>query len=153
MPGTEQTEVPKKLTIHDRVEDLSQKTYEQAEAKKVLIRNLKGLVHKVVRISRKNLLKGATYTSLPPALMQPGAIARRRVGDTDWHFRDPDEGGYHGGFPTLVGMIVGYEVLEQESGGSVSLIVAVPSDRFEYKFNIRFSEIEVLDGFPASEGD
>ncbi len=143
-------EPKKKLTIHDRVEDFSKKTFEQTEAKKVLVRNLKGLVHKVVRISRKNFLEGAIYSSSLLELLQPGAVARRRVGDTDWHFRNPNE---DGGFPSLVGMVVSYEVLEQESGGSASLIVAVPNDRFEYKFNIRFSEIEVLDGFPASGGD
>ncbi len=50
-----QVEEPaKKLTIHDRVEEFSRLTYEQAEAKKVLVRNLKGLIHKVVRIERAN---------------------------------------------------------------------------------------------------
>lgn len=149
-----QVEEPKKkLTIHDRVEDFSSKTFEQAEAKKVLIRNLKGLVHKVVRIHRKNLLKGATYTSSPLGMMQPGMVSRRRFGETEWKFAEvmTNQCGYGEDFPSLVGMVVGYEVIERDSGGEAYIIVAAPNDRFEYRFNIHFSEFEVLDGFPASE--
>ncbi|MDB5161026.1 MAG: hypothetical protein JWO96_406 [Candidatus Saccharibacteria bacterium] len=148
-----QVEEPaKKLTIHDRVEDFSQKTFEQAEAKKVLVRNLKGLVHKVVRIRRKNLLKGATYTSSPIGMMQ-GSVFRRRVGDDEWKFDDSEYNicGYGKDFPQLVGVVVNYEVLEKETGGAVNLIVVAPNDRFEYKFSIRFSEIEVLEGYPPAE--
>ena len=146
-------EPPKKLTIHDRVEDFSRLTFEQAEAKKIVVRNLKGLVHRVVRIRRKNLLKDATYTSAPLDLMQPGSVARRRVGDTEWTYGDFEYNQclYHEHFPPLVGMVVGYELVEREDGGSVYLIVAAPNDRFEYKFSLHFSEIEVLDDFPAAE--
>jgi hypothetical protein len=82
-------------------------------------------------------------------------VERRRVGDTEWTFDDFEYNRcvYHEHFPPLTGMVVGYEVVEREDGGSVYLIVAAPNDRFEYKFNISFSEIEVLDGFPATEGD
>lgn len=144
-------EPAKKLIIHDRVEEFSQKTFEQAEAKKVLVRNLKGLVHKVVRTQRKNLLQGAVDTSLPMDLMQPGSVAKRRVDETEWDYRDVSYNGGHRdtGFQELVGMVKGFQIEEQPSGGSVYLIVAAPNDRFEYKFNIRFSEIEVLDGFPV----
>ena len=149
MPQLE--EPKKKLTIHDREEEFGRLTFEQADAKKILVRNLKGLVHRVVRIRRKNLLKDATYTLAPLDLMQPGSVARRRIGDTEWTYRDFEYNGctYHEHFPPLVGMVIGYEVVEREDGGSAYLIVAAPNDRFEYKFGIRFSEIEVLDGFPA----
>lgn len=141
----------KKLIIHDKVEEFGRLTFEQAEAKKIVIRNLKGLVHKVVHVSRKNLLRNATYTSSPLGMIQPGLVAERRFGDTEWSYRDIqyNECRYGEDFPALVGMVIGYEVIERDSGGSVYLIVAAPNDRFEYRFEIAFSEIEVLDGFPA----
>jgi len=82
-------------------------------------------------------------------------VASRRVGDTQWAYKDLSGYNYVGpdGFPTLVGMVKGFHIEEQPSGGSAYLIVAVPNDRFEYKFNLRFCEIEVLGSFPASEGD
>lgn len=144
-------EPKRKLTLHDRVKTFSRLTFQQADAKKVVVRNLKGLVHKVVRIRRKNLLIDAVHTSTPLGMMQPGSVSRRRVGDTEWAFGDFEYNhcnlGEH--FSPLVGMVVGYEVEEREDGGSVYLIVAAPNDRFEYKFNLGNSEIEVLDGFPT----
>ncbi len=149
-----QVEEPKeKHTIQDRAEDFGAKTYEQAEAKKVLVRNLKGLMHKVVRIRRKNFLKDVVSSSMPPGMGQPGSILSRRYGDREWKL---PEGGYNScrygeDFPPLVGMVIGYELFEPDSGGSVYLIVAAPNDRFEYRFDLRASEIEVLDSFPAAD--
>ena len=146
-------EPPNKLTIQDRVEDFSQKAFEAAEAKKVLIRNLKGLMHKIVRIRRKNIMKGAVYSSAPLGMAQPGIVLWRRVGDAKWGIsetRGLNDCGYGEDFQALIGMVVGYEIEERDSGSSVYLIVAAPNDRFEYKFSIRNSEIEVLDGFPPS---
>lgn len=146
-------EAPKKHGIHDRVEDFAKKTFEQAEAKKIVIRNLKGLMHEVIRIQRKNLLIDAEYASLPLGMAQPGSVFRRRVGEIEWKLDNfaYNECRYHEHFTPLVGMVIGYEIEERETGGSVSLIIAAPNDRFEYRFNIASSVIEVLDGFP-SEG-
>jgi len=151
MPGS--AEEPEKFTIQYRVDEFSRLTFEQAEAKKVLIRNLKSLVHKVVRINRKNFLRGAVDSSLPLGIAQPGSVLYRRVGDTEWKLDDTNSGlnscNCGEEFPPLVGMVVAYEVIEKESGGEVALIVAAPNDRFEYRFKLYSSEVEVLDGFPT----
>ena len=152
MPVVE--EAPRKLTLQDRAEEFGQKTYEQAEAKKVLVRNLKLKMHKVIRISRKNLMESVVYSSVPIGMIQPGAVSRRHIGDSDWHFGEFGYNVFDGNaFPSLVGIVIGYEVVERESGGTAYFIVAVPNDRFEYKFDVRHSEIEMLDGFPSTEGE
>lgn len=149
--GSAPAAAPEKLTIRDLVEDFSNKTSEQAEAKKVLIRNLKAFVHKVVRVSLSvEKLGHQTF-----AYTGPGTVAARRVGDKDWEYpADKYICYYHpDGYPALVGMVIGYELTEREGDASAYLIVAAPGDRFERRFDIAFSDVEVLDGASLSIPD